>query len=221
MQAPEFEHPLALALNEALGNGVRSAAARIDATAEFRHTSEADAVAQAVEKRRCEFATGRRLAHRLLDELGALSQPLTARADRAPGWPREAVGSISHTDDLCVVAVARASQCVSLGIDIEPDAALDEQLWPTVLTAGERAALGSAGGVVARAIFSAKECYWKLVAHRARRMLDFSEVEVEVDLAPGRFEARVLVEGVVHADDARVAGVSLAVEGWRLSAARA
>ena len=64
-------------------------------------------MAAAVDKRQREFATGRRLAHGLLTELGVGGGPLLPGRDRAPIWPDGVVGTISHSRAWCVVAAAR------------------------------------------------------------------------------------------------------------------
>ena len=54
--------------------------------------------------------------------------------DRAPLWPAGAVGSISHTDDYCVVVVGHSVEHRSLGVDAEPAAPLEEHVWTEICT---------------------------------------------------------------------------------------
>src|SRR5207249_10625362 len=53
------------------------------------------------------FDMGRACAAELLAELGARETSVAMAADRSPVWPQGYVGSITHTDDLLGVAVAR------------------------------------------------------------------------------------------------------------------
>ena len=86
---------------------------------------EAAHVAQAIPKRRREFARGRVSARQVLAELGVPSVSLLVGPKREPLWPEGIVGSITHDDRLCVVAVARAEKYAGLGVDVEPDEPLE------------------------------------------------------------------------------------------------
>src|SRR2546425_4073273 len=54
-----------------------------------------------------------------LAELGSGETSVAMAADRSPVWPQGYVGSITHTDDLLGVAVARRTDFRSIGIDAE------------------------------------------------------------------------------------------------------
>lgn len=162
--------------------GVLSRVVPIDTAPPFDHAQEAALVAGAVAKRQREFATGRALAHQLLTELGAPDQPLLPGARRAPGWPSGYLGSITHSDSFCAVAVARAASLALIGIDVEEDAPLPEKLVPRILGPEERAARDGLAEVArerrGRLVFSAKECIYKALAPLLERVLGFDEIEV-------------------------------------------
>src|SRR3954466_8638481 len=63
-------------------------------------------IASAVEKRRLEFGRGRQCARAALRRLGVPDGPLPSGSQREPLWPAAAIGSITHTEGLCVAAVA-------------------------------------------------------------------------------------------------------------------
>src|SRR5215467_5584138 len=71
------------------------------------YPEERATVEKAVEKRVRAFASGRLCARNLLARFGLHDAVLPAAEDGRPVWPAGFVGSISHTDDLCVAAVAR------------------------------------------------------------------------------------------------------------------
>ncbi len=74
----------------------------------------------AIKKRQIEFLCGRLCAKSCMESLGYQNPPIIpAGEDRAPIWPRDLVGSISHTDRLATAVVGPASQIDSVGIDIE------------------------------------------------------------------------------------------------------
>lgn len=185
------------ALLGALTERVAFAHAPIDASADFEHVTESAAVERAVDGRRREFATGRRLAHACLRELGLDDGPLLVGPDRGPTWPAGATGSISHGAGRCVVTVARTTDVEALGVDVEEGGPLEARLIDAVLTANERARLAAGGADVAtlaKQVFCAKEAFYKAVAPRVGRVLEFGEVEVELD--GSRFVASCCAEDV-------------------------
>lgn len=156
---------------------------------------EAPLVARAVAKRRHEFAAGRAFARQALAELGRPDFPILTGAGREPLWPDGIVGSITHCDGYCAAAVARQSDLRSLGIDAERNVLLPPGVLRLTCTERERGQLPSLAGVsVPALIFSAKESVYKAWYPLARRWLDYLDAEVDVDVASGRFRARLLVE---------------------------
>jgi 4'-phosphopantetheinyl transferase EntD len=157
--------------------------------------AEQTAIANAVASRRREFATGRLCARRLLEGLGLQAKPVPAASDRSPLWPAGAIGSIAHTATLCVVAVARSGgPLLSIGVDAEPDAPLEADLWATLCSPRELTRLlalpGEERGPTARLLFSAKECVYKCLHPVLRLPLEFHDVEVE--FRGPRFRAALL-----------------------------
>ncbi len=159
--------------------------------------SEAAHVARAVAKRQREFSAGRHCARRALAALGGPSTAVGVGPDRAPCWPPGFVGSITHTggldDGYAAAAVARASDVESVGLDAEQRTPLGDELFRHVLTRSESEYLAtlpeSERGVVAKLCFSAKEAFYKCQYPLTRQFLGFHDVELEVDLAYGRFRA--------------------------------
>lgn len=175
---------------------VRVASAPVDADPAALFDEERAAVARAIGKRQREFASGRRCARALLAELGHPAVAIPRNADRTPAWPEGVVGSISHCDDLCVVAVAPRSALAGLGVDVEPDAPLESPLWRKICTPGELAGVVAASppgarGQTVRLLFSAKEAFYKSVYPSLREVLGFQAVEIQVDWATGRFSCGI------------------------------
>jgi 4'-phosphopantetheinyl transferase EntD len=150
--------------------------------------------------RRAQFGTARIYARRALAELGVAPTALVPRADRSPVWPPGIVGSISHTRDRCAVVVARDTHARSLGLDIEGVRTLEEGVDETVLTPRElrflRAQPRSRHDALLMLFFSAKEAYYKCQYPMTGTFLDFREVELEIQLEAGRFDARALKPGI-------------------------
>lgn len=175
-------------------------------------------VAVAVPKRAREFTTGRLLARGLLAELGHVDFALLRDADGLPLWPANVIGSISHKEELCIVAVASTRTRLGLGVDVEPDAPVKPGLERLVCRPRERRWLESFGaeesGRHCRAIFSAKEAVYKAFFPRLRQFWGFQEVGVEIQFAENRFLAQL----PERADRKQIEGRILRRDGWILSA---
>ena len=177
-----------------MGSRVHAAVVPVRDVLALLHPEERVQVEHAVLARQREFATGRRCARALLQQLGCANQPLLRGEDHLPIWPEGVVGSISHTRSVCAVGVARRKAVAAVGLDVEDDADLERDLWPEICTADELRwldrQLAADRGRLARLFFSAKECVHKLQYPEARVDLEFHDVEVEIDLSRGRFSTR-------------------------------
>jgi 4'-phosphopantetheinyl transferase EntD len=146
---------------------------------------EAIAIAKAVQSRREQFTAGRILARRALAELGHPEVELPSAKDRVPEWPPGVVGTITHTHGWCAAAVARASDVAALGADVEAATPLDPGLWDRVCRPEERAFLQELptdrAGLLAKAIFSAKESAYKALYPRVRTFLDFQGMSITIE----------------------------------------
>jgi 4'-phosphopantetheinyl transferase EntD len=151
------------------------------------HPAESALVAHAVDARQREFAAGRLCARRALERLGIRAGPLLAEADRRPAWPAGIAGSISHTDGVCGVAVARRGAVTGVGFDVEPATTLPADVWEAVLTEAERRQLRDFPepdqSIRARLLFSAKEAFYKCYCSAGGGWLDFHDLEIR--LTPG------------------------------------
>jgi 4'-phosphopantetheinyl transferase EntD len=162
---------------------------------------EQAAVANAVESRRREFATGRACARAALARLGQSAVAVPRGPGGAPQWPEGTVGSITHCAGYRAAAVTAAKDVLSLGVDAEPDEPLpDDGMLDLIARPAERARLGNlAAGTPGvnwdRLLFSAKESVYKTWFPLARRWLGFESADVVIDASAGTFTARLLVTG--------------------------
>ena len=161
------------------------------------------AVARAHPKRLAEFATGRVLARRQLQRIGFGPHPLLVGPDRMPLWPRGAVGSISHSSDLCAVVAASTDRVIALGIDIEVAEPLEPELWTLVGTNDEMDHIAAAltmpdPGLAAKALFSVKEAAFKCWYPRARVLLEFTDAVVFRQSNVGNESLGISVRGVPY-----------------------
>ncbi|WP_101068458.1 4'-phosphopantetheinyl transferase family protein [Roseovarius salinarum] len=157
------------------------------------YPGEGASMAHARSPRRREFAAGRAAARAAMRRIGRSPAPVPPAPDRSPVWPPGMAGSISHSDRLCLAVIAPECDHRALGVDLEPAAPLEADLFATVCTAAERAWLDrqpeQRRGHFARALFSAKECAYKAQYPISRQVLDFHAFETELDFATGVFRA--------------------------------
>jgi 4'-phosphopantetheinyl transferase EntD len=176
---------LAAVLEHLLPPGVAAAAAVLGDDTSLL-PAEAACVADAVAARRREFAAGRRAARAALARIGVVDAlPLLPDEDRVPRWPAGVIGSISHGADVAVAAVTPAPRLRGLGVDVDGDAPLPDELHRMVLSEREQRSLVSIAtraldlGAHTRLLFSIKESVYKCVFPLTRAPFDFGDVDVE------------------------------------------
>lgn len=157
---------------------------------------ERAALSRARPARLREFDAGRAAARAAIIALGLPPAPVLHGADRAPVWPEGLTGSIAHCATACLAAVARQGDIRALGLDLEEDTPLPDELIETVCTPAERDNLAalprSKRGALAKRIFCAKEAAYKAQYPLSRTLFDFQTLRIGFDGVPGSFTARFL-----------------------------
>jgi len=150
--------------------------------AAFLFPEEAAFVANAVDKRRLEFATGRNCARRALAKLGGPRCPILAAPDRSPIWPAGFAGSISHTDGACGAVAVQTSERKGIGFDIENATPLSDEVRTLVCSDTDRAYLSTlpkrnvAGWD--KIAFCGKEAFHKCQYPLTQRVVDFRRLSI-------------------------------------------
>jgi 4'-phosphopantetheinyl transferase EntD len=210
--------PDAALFTDLFEDGVYAAASDLRDCAADLMPAERELLRGVARKRELEIATGRMLARPLLEGLGHAGFPLLRDQDRVPIWPKHVVGSISHKEDLCVVAVASGRDRTGLGIDVEPDRPVKPGLERLICLPSEQEWVAAEGppeiGRRCRAVFSVKEAVYKAFFPRVRKVWGFRDVEVSIDFAQNSFRASL----PRSADRAEVDGRILRRQGWILTA---
>lgn len=133
----------------------------------------------AVDVRRVTFALGRIAARRALEALGHESAPILPGRNREPIWPAGLVGSISHTADRAVAAVAAAERTAGVGLDIEEVGGVDSTpLEDMVADKEERRWIAGDPTRFIR-VFSAKEAIFKAFYPRHGAYFGFEAVHLD------------------------------------------
>lgn len=163
----------------------RDVAARIDIIGSSLpfHAIEEAVVRTSVQKRRNEFHTGRRLAREALRTIKCAPLAIPVGDKRQPVWPSGYVGTITHTDDLCLVVVGSSNDYLGLGVDLERAVRLEKTLLPSIAKPEELASIWvEADGSVDPGLlcFSAKETFYKAYFQATGVALDFSDATISV-----------------------------------------
>jgi len=163
------------------------------------HPAEAELTIGMGPARRAQFAAGRACAQRAMRELGVPCGPVLRGLRRAPRFPDGVIGSITHTGDFFMAAVARSASFAGVGIDAERNRPLSERAAARICAPHELAALRALPGRSAEhwaaIVFSAKESLYKAYFPVTGFFIGFRDAEValfpEADDA-GRFAAKLV-----------------------------
>lgn len=161
--------------------------------------SEVSAMSGAVPSRIAEFKLGRNSARRALGLLGAPQVAIPVANSRAPVWPDNVVGSITHCDGYCAAAVGSALKYKSIGIDASLNQPLPTEILDQVISAEERhhqaqlaVELSQPGPpAVDSLIFSIKEAVFKTWSPVTGLWLGFEDAQVTVDHKGSTFTAEL------------------------------
>ena len=149
---------------------------------------EIAAMARAVPQRRAEFFAGRRAARSAMARIGLPAVPIPMGPDRAPVWPDGILGSITHVNRHCIAVVGWGRDLRAVGIDIETDTPLDDDLIPEICRPEELTGIPkSAWPIHAKRIFSAKEAAYKAHYPLARQIFGFHGLSVDLTKGRARF----------------------------------
>lgn len=138
-----------------------------------------EALPGAAPRRLAEFSAGRHAARSALRGLGLPLTAIPMGDDRSPLWPDGIAGTISHDRTACLAAVRRGG---GIGIDLEEDEALPEDLWETVLLPEERLWVQAQPlpGPAAKLVFSAKEAAYKAQYPASGMLFGFDRLMVSL-----------------------------------------
>ena len=159
----------------------------VDLHAHLHPAEVAGLSANAVPKRRSEYVAGRQAARQALATLGQPPGPLMPGPDRAPQWPPQVVGALTHTRGWALACAAPASAFLGLGLDLEHvDGVRRMAIAPKIADAAERAWIdGDKRRLVA--VFSAKEAIYKALYPHYGAFFGFNAVTLR--WRGGGFEA--------------------------------
>lgn len=141
--------------------------------------------------RKREFILTRLAAYKAYQELtGKKLLSLENGDDRAPLWPEDCVGSITHNDHFVCVSVALKSRVRSLGIDIEERGRTKIELSSHIRSSKDLVRHESFSDTeLLTLIFSAKESLYKLLYPLVKKFFGFEAAYLsEINHAKGSFK---------------------------------
>lgn len=161
---------------------------------------------KSVFKRKQEFAMGRIAAHTAMQKIGITPSPVLRGEHDEPLWPQGLIGTISHSYNWAVSAVAKQKDCFALGIDIEYiDQNVAAQLADHISTPEEKNWLNEISllrYLRFYLLFSAKESIFKALYPLYHTFLEFQDATLSwiptPDLPPPT--NKMFSQSSIHAD---------------------
>jgi 4'-phosphopantetheinyl transferase EntD len=134
-------------------------------------------------KRFADFCTGRYCLRKSTEALQYTGDILIGERGM-PLLPNYIAASISHSKNLCGAVASHKKHNLSLGIDIETNGRVHEDMWRLLFTQREIEWLlrhdKKQTALISTIFFSLKEAFYKLQYPLTGVYLDFPEVEIEV-----------------------------------------
>ncbi len=149
------------------------------------------------------FLYGRMAAYNSLLKLTNNKYPYLPKDDQnLPIWPKDIIGSISHTDKFSIAVSTFKKNYYSVGIDCEKILTTEKikKLSSYFFTKKDLSYLNTYNSnynLVASLLISFKEALYKAIHIPSRIYLDFSDIELEeIDLNNNFISASILKNGV-------------------------
>jgi len=136
-------------------------------------------LARSVDQVRRASGAARIVARDLMARFGARPQPVIKSASGAPVWPAGLMGSLAHSRQVAVAALARHGDFAGIGVDVEPAEPIDADLVRMVATATERHAIAD-DPLQCRVLFAVKEAVYKCVNPLDGLFLEHHDVEADL-----------------------------------------
>jgi 4'-phosphopantetheinyl transferase EntD len=150
--------------------------------------AEADSTHNMIEKRQLEFTHGRYCARQAMQKLELPATAIPKGADRAPVWPDNICGSISHSGDKAAAVIAWRSELAGIGLDIESAEPLTPEIAEMVCRPEEQ--VTDMNGEHAKLLFSIKEAVYKCIYPLVHCFVDFQEMEIVLHEQDASFSAQ-------------------------------
>lgn len=145
--------------------------------------AETESLGNSIDVVKDRAAAARVAARVLFERFGVQNWEMPQRRGDAPIWPAGWTGSLAHSDDFGIAAIAPRSRMASIGIDIEPAEPLPDGIRESIVFHDDVIQTNK-GGFEGRVAFCIKEAVYKAVYPVDRQFLGFSDVTI--DMTTGR-----------------------------------
>ncbi|MDY7561488.1 4'-phosphopantetheinyl transferase [Pseudomonas sp. 10B1] len=169
---------------------------------DFQHCAIAPpaSIQRSVAKRQAEFLAGRLCAREALQQLDGRNYVPAIGQDRAPVWPSDICGSITHSHGWAAAVVGQRQHWRGLGLDLENvlDSERAQRLAGEILTADElqRMAKGPAEQIalLVTLTFSVKESLFKALYPLVQKRFYFEDAQLLEWSTDGSARLRLLID---------------------------
>ncbi len=158
------------------------------------YPAERQIIQNASKKRIQQFLAGRNCAHLAIKKLNFNNQqPILIGNNREPVWPSGLTGSITHINGYSVAVIASTKEISGIGIDIELNSKLNNNIIPNIQTNSEiirngELSLSDRILCINKLIFSAKESVFKFIYPFVLKYIKFKDVEIILDVETKTFK---------------------------------
>ena len=194
-------HPPLIAVTQLPSGLLPESAVAVVATPEMWrqpvHAQEELLIMNAVHKRQAEFRAGRHSARLALAQFGVHNFPLLSSANRAPIWPKNTLGSITHCSGFCCAIATANPNIAALGIDAEAITPLPPETVSLICSESELRQLRTQGltqDFWSKVIFSIKESFYKCYSPLTLSFLDFLEAHVTIKETQAKKTASKMIQ---------------------------
>ncbi|WP_299008490.1 4'-phosphopantetheinyl transferase [uncultured Shewanella sp.] len=152
---------------------------------------------KAVPKRQAEFLAGRFLAKCCFNQLALPYQDIMNAEDRSPIWPKNVIGSITHSNETAACGITTSKHVQALGIDLEYDINIKscEDIYKSIINPAEEALIRATALPFNQGVtlaFSAKESIYKALYPLIKQFFNFDAVEItNIDLINQRLTLKL------------------------------
>ncbi|TGT35801.1 4'-phosphopantetheinyl transferase superfamily protein [Mesorhizobium sp. M8A.F.Ca.ET.165.01.1.1] len=143
------------------------------------YDSEVTSLGRSVTKVRRQSGAARIVARTLLGQLGFPQLPILKTRSGVPIWPPGILGSLAHHDTVAAAAIAGTKRIAALGIDIEPNEPLPENLIELIATPNEQRVY-DLHLLKRRDLFVLKEAVYKAYFPLHKQFIEFHDVEIDI-----------------------------------------
>jgi len=154
-----------------------------------------DELNRSVKKRQAEYLAGRYTSRLGLRALNVTDDFIVKSRNRAPIWPKNIVGSISHTSTKALAAIGLKGDFQYVGVDIESIITKSDyiNILDLILVKTEHKWLTRNKELWLTIIFSAKESLFKALYPLVNIYFDFVDAEmIDIDVEEGTFTLKLL-----------------------------